>query len=113
MHLQHYYNLLLWVVAAILNAAMDTTTHHYSTSIFKILDERFYNPNISWKYGYKFGEYKFDFWHMCKSVMIILFAIFAINYKTFTNSFILDLTILGVLWNLTFNLFYNKILRTK
>ena len=113
MHLQPYYNLLLWVFAAILNAAMDTVTHHYSTSVFKDLDRRFYEPAISWKYAKNIFGYKFDFWHICKSLMIISIVIFATSYQSITNNKLLDIFILGAIWNIIFNLFYNKVFKSR
>ena len=101
------YNMILKVIflilAAACNALMDTLQHHFSTSIFKSKDEKFWNPNVSWQYVnfFPYTKYRADAWHLAKSAMII-FLCFAIDFS-------LKGLILGILWNLTFNTFYNKI----
>ena len=91
------------ILAAACNALMDTLQHHFSTSIFKSKDEKFWNPNVSWQYVtfLPYTKYRADAWHLAKSSMII-FLCFAIDFSW-------KGLILGILWNLTFNTFYNKI----
>jgi hypothetical protein len=106
-----YYSIILIFLAAILNAFMDTLAHHFSTSIFKELNVKFWNPNISWEYAKKINGYVFDAWHMGKSLMIFCLMGAVVMYVPITNYKLLDWAILGVLWNTTFSLFYNKIFR--
>ena len=123
------------ILAAICNAAQDTTAHHYSSSIFRNLNPKFWDASISWQnkyYTYKlkiFGhtiEYKLpdafsDAWHIFKT--LFLFFIFAaiVHYKPisanwfttmtpFAHSF-MDWALLGSLHNVVFITCYNKILR--
>jgi hypothetical protein len=99
-------------LASVCNATMDTLTHHFNYSIFKNKKEEFWNPNESWKYVnfLPFTKYRADAWHLLKSSMIV----FMCASICFANNFtIYDFICLGILWNLTFNLFYNHLLITK
>jgi len=104
-------SLFLVILAAILNSMMDTTTHHFSTSIFKNLDPKFWNPNVSWEYAKNINGFKLDFWHICKSLMLFSLMAAIVLYKPITKYPLLDWAILGSVWNIVFNTFYNKILR--
>jgi hypothetical protein len=96
--------LLLITFAAICKAVADTIAHHLDTSIFR--HSRF------WINGGKiiFGKYKFDGWHLSNSAMIIAF-VFASVFHTPILKWYYEIAIAGVVFNLTFNVFYNKILR--
>jgi len=123
---------LCWSLAAICNAITDTLIHHYYISIF-------YKPNnienTKWTHFFNpqesklpptiipFTKYKLDAWHVFKSLMIILQALsngfmFLVGieivslYSSVLSIFIL-LVVYGIIWNGTFNLFYNRILITK
>ena len=103
---------ILLALASICNAIMDTLAHHYSSSKFQNLNDKFWNPNISWQYAHylPFTNYKIDAWHLFKSAMIV----FMCASICFANSFnILDFICLGILWNIIFNLFYNHLLIKK
>jgi len=104
-------SLLFLMFAAAFNALMDTLSHHYSSSIFKYKNPTFWNPNVSWQYAPFFpgSKYRVDAWHLAKSAMIfnICFAII------FFNGVWWHFFIFGAAWNLTFNLFYNKLLKSK
>jgi hypothetical protein len=104
-------SLFLVILAAILNSMMDTTTHHFSTSIFKNLEPKFWNPNISWEYAKTILGYKCDFWHICKTLMLFCLMAAIILYKPITTHPLLDWAILGSSWNIFFNVMYNKILK--
>jgi len=99
---------------------MDTLSHHYLTSIFANLNEYFWNPSKSWKNKYELSDWIpdafTDAWHIFKFFMIV-FLIFSIvlfqpfsYWKIWWADQIIDYFILGVTWNLTFNIFYNKLL---
>lgn len=121
---------LFWILAAICNAVSDTLDHHYYVSIFhrpeNINNARwtnFFNPEKSSISAYilPFTKYKLDAWHLSKSLMIIFFVcslLCAIKVPNIpilnTGWFLLIMFIgLGLLWNGTFNLFYNHLLKTK
>lgn len=111
-------SLFLLILAAVCNAFMDNTAHHWYKSVFRKLNPDFWNPNVSCNTAYivPLTGWKFDLWHICKSLMIILICasivlyvpIFAIG-DVFAET-VIDFVILGCFWNLTFNLFYNHIL---
>lgn len=96
-------------IAAICNSMMDNVGHHWYKSIFKRLDVKFFNPNVSWEYAKQIYGYKVDFWHLCKSSMIIFLCLAIIYYKPLFGGLI-DFILMGLVWNGTFNLFYNHIL---
>lgn len=128
-------SLLFFVLAAIANAVMDTSVHHYSTSKFKTLDPLFWNGEISWKNKYINGDPKLgrvrwyfglvkpvqltDAFHLFKSLMIIFISLsittFDIGFFSIDEysliSFPLVVLLYGFLWNTTFSLFYDKILK--
>jgi hypothetical protein len=116
-------SLFLFTLAASCNALMDTLQHHFYVSVFKGLNPFFWNPEKSWnnsKY-IPYTKYKIDAWHLSKSSMIVLLAasIITFEYPKFLLgvnsffSFIFLMSIYGTLWNLTFNLFYNRLLKSK
>ena len=100
---------ILLALASICNAIMDTLTHHFGYSIFKNKNEEFWNPNESWKFVnfLPFTKYRADAWHLLKSAMIIFICLAIV----FANKFnIVDFVLLGTLWNIIFNVFYNYLL---
>jgi hypothetical protein len=100
------------LLAAFFKAVADTLTHHFDSSIFKWWDGRFWNAAISWQYAkyLKFTKYKLDGWHLANSGWIISFC-FAIVFHHSVLAWYWEVLIAGALFNLSFNLFYNKILR--
>src|SRR5688572_22267142 len=102
---------ILIILAGFFKAVADTLTHHYDTSIFKWKDRRFWDPALSYAYApfLKFTKYRLDAWHLANSGCIICFcAALAIGtpypwYIDFAGS--------GIVFNLSFNLFYDTILR--
>lgn len=117
------YSLIFWMLAAICNAVMDTLVHHYHISIFKNMkNTHFWNPDISWRFApcLPYTKYKVDSWHLVKSTMIICLAlsiVFIWQAKEFTINtwwyYMLFFILLGIIWNSTFNIFYNHILKSK
>lgn len=131
-------SLLLIALAAICNAVMDTVSFHYKQSIFSKYNPQWWNPAISWKNKYvdysRFAEYtgkvsklekrifilnlfsiKYptfltDAWHFFKSLMIVLLGFAIVLYVPVVNIYV-DIILVGFAWNLTFNVFYNKIFK--
>lgn len=131
-----YLSLTFIILAAICNAVMDTSVHHYSTSVFKKLNPKFWNGEISWKNKYidgdpSKGRVKWffglakpvqltDAFHFFKMFMIIFICLSIITFDKCSTlvgceyhwySFLMVLGIYGFMWNAWFSLFYNKILR--
>jgi hypothetical protein len=89
--------------AGVCKAVADTIAHHLDTSIFR-------HSNF-WVNGGKiiFGKYKFDGWHIANSLMIMAF-ITAICFPADLQWYWI-ISGGGLIFNLTFNLFYNRILK--
>lgn len=105
-------SLILIIIASISNACMDTLKDHFSVSLFQNLNEEFWNPSVSWKKK-TIMTYRFDAWHTFKSIAIILICFAMVFYTPITPYKLLDVTILGIAWNLTFEGFYSKVFRKK
>lgn len=131
--------LILIIISAITSAVGDIISHKYGWSIFakyyNIFNGQFWDPIVSWKNKYIDGDPKkgrkqiyginihpafLDGWHLMKSIRIICFIsaiTLALNLEIkllFNSLFITWLIytiILGTIWNLTFSLFYNKLLK--
>ena len=100
---------------------MDTLVHHYGTSIFSKWKPEFWNPAISWKNKHTswLPDTLTDGWHIAKLSNILSWLLWggSIAYFGWIGLFdnkiidiIFNLIIMGVIRNLVFNLFYNKLL---
>jgi len=124
-------------LAAICNSIMDITNHHFSDSIFSKLNHTWWNGEISWKNKYINREYKWgrrklfntkinfpvqltDAFHFFKTLMIVFICLSIITFDKchfykYCNitaiNYLMGLIIYGTLWNLTFSLFYNSLLK--
>lgn len=126
------FSLLSWIFASICNSIMDTSSHHYSTSVFKNFNPMWWNGEISWKNKYIDGDFNKGFrkwwgfnypvqltdsFHLFKTLMIIFITISIVTFDStlIINGyyFLIYIFIYGLLWNITFSLFYDKILRKK
>jgi len=134
----NYFDLLyggyIWIsftmLAAFCNAVMDVLSFHYDKSIFSSLNKNFFNPQFSWMNKYKkMGNNAIDMdkrrklfwiinypvqltdaWHLAKTIMIFSLGFALINYEP-CNEWYFDLFLFGYFWNITFSIFYDKILR--
>ena len=103
---------ILIFIAAFFNAVMDAVENeNISESIFKKYKPAFWYKRTSWKTATRIFGYKFDAWHLAKSMMIICFCAAAVLYKPVTGY--LDVLIMGAIWNFSFYLFYHKIFGIK
>lgn len=125
----------LILTASICNAVMDITSHKFYQSVFNSpkFNPLFWNPAISWKNKYINGDINqgrkqwnifglkinihpafTDSWHLFKSTMIfcLVGAIVLYDSKGWVWDLIL-FVIYGTAWNLTFSLFYNKLLKKR
>jgi len=95
------------ILAAICNAVMDRVENeNFFVSIFKKLNQKFWYKRESWKYAKKIFGWKFDSWHVSKSLMICILLI------PISNN-IIEYIIYGILWNIIFLLFYKKIFKNE
>jgi hypothetical protein len=105
-----YLSEILLVAAAIFKAVSDTVDHHFDTSIFRRLEPKFWDRDISSDKAKRIGGYKVDAWHLSQSAMIVCMIAAAVLHQQKT-AWYYEIAIGGVLWNILFNVFYNKILR--
>ena len=110
-------SLALIFLAAFFNAVMDAVENeNYFESIFKKLPKQFWYKRESWKYAAKVFGYKIDAWHLSKSLMLICFAgaviFFELPVKKWQDV-ALYLVAFGIIWNVTFWLFYHVVFRVK
>ena len=120
----------LFFLAAFFKAVSDTLLHHFSISIFKNRNPNFWNPKISINKVPLFEftiplinktiktKYRPDAWHLSNSGMICSFclaaSIISTNFLIRPNFvWFVEFIVNGVLFILTFNLFYNKVLLDK
>lgn len=124
------FSFIFIILAAICNALMDKVENEiqYNTSIFR----RFKTPEFWCKTKSAHSvnlipgtTYRPDAWHISKSLMII-FLIAAIvmftpsistHLKPFFQWYVLmgtliEILLFGTIWNVTFNLFYNKFFKS-
>lgn len=122
--------LLMFFLAGIAEAHMDTLQFHFYRSRFSSFNHSFWNPEISWKNKYKLNDPRYgakfpgsttifvfitDGWHLMKffrNIFIFTGLFFALyqNYSNLTNIIIITLlsrTVYGV----GFSAFMNRLLR--
>ena len=113
---------LLLAIAGVSKAVMDKITFHYYGSVFKMLNEYFWNPIYSWMNKYKFGSEDFrprffgsttflvwatDAWHLFGLIRGVTGAAGFFLLGAYSTWW---LTIIGyALSRATFQLFFKKI----
>lgn len=127
-------SIIFFTFAAICNALMDTLQFHwYKFRWDQKVNPQYWNPELSWKNKYINGKPKdglkykgvwgfmanfLDAWHLFKMIMVISLALSVICFPAsfqvcvFNNYWLnglLWLAILGVAWNIPFNIFFNYI----
>jgi hypothetical protein len=98
---------MIWIMlAALFKAIADKLSHHFEKSVFKNLNPKWWNPNVSWQYVklIRFTKYRPDAWHLANSAMILFFCVAAFGFT-------LEMLIAGLAFIVVFNLFYNRILK--
>ena len=101
---------ILLVCAAMFKAVADTVDHHFDSSIFRRMDVKFWDRDISSDKAKRVFNCKIDAWHISQSLMIVCMVLAVILHQRKLEWYY-ELVIGGVLWNIVFNTFYNKILR--
>lgn len=106
-------SLTLIAAAAIFNALMDAfENENFYESIFKHWNAKFWYKRESWIYAKRLGGYKFDAWHIFKSLMVISLCLAVVLYQPVFKWWI-DFLIAGAVWNVVFVLFYHKIFKIR
>jgi hypothetical protein len=98
------------IFAAFFKAVADTLADHYDTSIFKNLNPKWWHKATS-SYHVKylpFTKYRLDGWHLANTLMISSFLWGVVISQ---NGNWWGFLIMGVVYNIVFNLFYNKVFR--
>lgn len=103
---------LLISIAAFFNALMDTfeNTPNFDRSIFKNLDKTFWCKDVSWNHAKRIFNYPVDAWHLSKSAMVFCFCGAVILFRPH-HDLLVHLLSLGVIWNISFWIFYIKLFR--
>lgn len=112
--MEQYLQYIFWVLAAFFNAVMDSLENapNYNESIFRSLPKQFWLKEESWKYAKKILGYRCDAWHFAKSLMIICLAATVIFYNPILRPW-LNFVAFGLIWNISFTLFYHEIFGVK
>lgn len=102
-------------IAAFFNSCCDITEEevHFKKSIFRNLDARFFCKSVSWQYAKTFfGIVHLDFWHICKygwlGCLFGAIIIFRIHHAWWVHYISL-----WMIWFISFELFFSKILKVK
>jgi hypothetical protein len=114
--------MILLVIAASCSALMDTHAHHWASSVMPRWG--WWWRQESWRNKYKDGDYSkgrtwwpvqiTDGWHFAKMVMIFaVCAALALPQSKSIYHFLGWFAAYGVVWNITFNILYNRILNKK
>ena len=138
--INHYWTvlipILLYCISGAFDATMDTLKDHYSISIFKNKNPKFWNPQISWINKYNNGKVAdghrtikllfftvnypdtlTDSWHIFKLLreganILSIISLWFFVPNTDTGLYLLAFMFfaLPIFRNITFNIFYNKVL---
>jgi hypothetical protein len=94
---------MIWIYiisAAILNALMDIMENeNFFSSRLSNLNQKFWYKRESWKHAKKVFGWKFDSWHVAKSLMVMVLL------WTVADS-VIQWLILGAVWNFVFGITY-------
>lgn len=99
---------ILIICAAVFKAFADTVDHHFDTSVFRRLNPKFWDRDISSTKARKVFGYKLDAWHISMSCMVVSMILAAIFHMP-AYPWYMELMIGAVLWNGPFNICYNHI----
>lgn len=104
-------SLILIILGAFFNAVQDTTYSHFTTSIFRRWDPKFWKALESWAFARRILGYPLDAWHISKSLWLICLLAAVVFYTPIWG--ILDFFLFIGVWGIVFNLFYEVILKRK
>ncbi len=88
---------------------------NFFESIFKTWNQKFWYKRESWKYTRKILGYRFDAWHISKSLKVICFAMAvasAVIWPYKGDWWVIVLNI-GIVYNLTFVVVYHGLFKIK
>ncbi len=99
--------LTLIILAAICKAVCDKIANHGDNSIFFTMSEFWWKKDSGSILPYT--KYRWNAWHLSGSLMVVFFI--AATCVNVPFGWYIQVPILGILFTLIFNLFYNKILK--
>ena len=122
--------LLMFFLAGVAEAHMDTLQFHFYRSRFSSFNHAFWNPEISWRNKYKLNDPRYgakfpgsttifvfvtDAWHLMKflrNIFLFVGLFFALgeNYGNLIDAIIITIVCRGV-YGLGFSAFMNRLLR--
>lgn len=106
-----YPSFIFVIISAICVAVMDSVENeHFFNTKFRDLNENFWYKRISWDKAKKIFGWKFDAWHIFKSLSLISGG-FALYFYIPVNTWYWDILAIGYYYNTTFNGFYNHIFK--
>lgn len=117
----------------ILNAVMDVLKERYKTSIFiNWKYQHWVDPKLSWKNKWDIDKKIFkkeikiidkimstslvwitDMWYFSKTMMLLVISLSIVLYQPIFNIFLLDALLFYLLFTITFEIFFSKILIRK
>ena len=121
-------SLLFIILAAVINAAMDTLNARYQTSVFKTNNTKinqFTDPALSWANKWKngdktqgerfFGSSTFlvwttDAWHLFKMLMLACYSVAIVTYNPMIHP-VIDAVVYWITFGIVFELFWAKIFK--
>jgi len=124
---------LLIILAGILNSIMDVLKDRWSNSIFKDWKgQNWINPSISWHTKWELDKKIFgrqinivdkifsttlvwitDMWHFSKMLMLVSISLSIVFYTPIFSFFLWDALLFYILFTITFEIFFSKILIKK
>ena len=122
--------LLMFFLAGVAEAHMDTLQFHFYRSRFSSFNHSFWNPEISWKNKYKLNDPRYgprfpgsttifvfvtDAWHLMKflrNIFLFVGLFFALrqNYENIVDAVVITVLCRAV-YGLGFSAFMNRLLR--
>jgi hypothetical protein len=125
--------LTCWALAAMCNAVMDTLAFKFKRSIFRNMNEQYWNPAKSWRNKYKNKmayqgaafpgstttlSFVTDAWHLFQflSNSFLALSVVVVFHDLFNLSIGENIIVflgLKLVWGITFETFYSSFLRKK
>lgn len=94
------------------NACMDAyENENFFESIFKHWSQKFWYKRESWKHVHKILGYRFDAWHIAKSLWVLCF-IGAVVFRPESSWWVVVINV-AIIYNGIFNLFYHGLFKIK
>lgn len=107
-----YWYLLLIFIAGMFDGIKDTLSDHFSVSIFKKLNTKFWDKSSSSE-GRKILGMRFNAWHISKMLQTLFICLAIIYFIPSSNKQYINYVLVYGFYKWGFNLFYSCVLVTK